>query len=125
MKTVISTTDAPGAIGPYNQAIRSGNMLFVSGQIPLDPATGQVVPGDVADQALQCCKNIRAILNAAGYTMEHIVKSTVFIVDMADFAQVNEVYKQHFAEPYPARSCVAVRGLPLGVRVEIEVIAAS
>ncbi len=125
MKEVISTDKAPGAIGPYSQAINLGNMLFASGQVPLDPATGKVVEGDAKAQAVQCCKNVQHILEAAGYSLQDVVKTTVFITDMDNFPLVNEAYKQYFTEPYPARSCVAVRALPLGVLVEIEVIAAK
>ncbi len=123
MKEVISTTNAPGAIGPYSQAIRKGNMLFASGQIPLDASSGKVVEGDAAAQATQCCKNVVGILEAAGLSTENVVKTTVFLTDMANFPLVNEVYKQYFNEPYPARSCVAVKQLPLDVLVEVEVIA--
>ena len=123
MKKAISTTTAPGAVGPYSQAISAGNILFVSGQLPVDPATSSVVEGEVAAQATQCCKNVAAVLQADGLGFEHVVKSTVFITDMADFPKVNEVYKQYFSAPYPARSCVAVKALPLGCSVEIEVIA--
>ena len=123
MKKVIATDAAPAAIGPYSQAVRVGDMLFASGQIPVNPATGKVVEGDAAAQAEQCCKNIAAVLKAAGGSMENVVKTTVFITDMDNFPKVNEVYKGAFTEPFPARSCVAVKALPLGVLVEIEVIA--
>jgi len=125
VNTPVSASSAPAAIGPYSQAIRNGNLLFISGQTPLDPATGKLVPGGPADQAEQCLKNIRAILQAAGMDMRHVVKATVFLTDMAHFAFVNEVYVKAFAAPFPARSCVAVRGLPLGCLVEIEAIAAQ
>ncbi len=123
MKDVISTDKAPGAIGPYSQAIRKGNMLFASGQIPLDAASGKVVEGDATAQATQCCKNVVAILEAAGLNTADVVKTTVFLTDMVNFPMVNEVYKQYFNEPFPARSCVAVKQLPLDVLVEIEIIA--
>ncbi len=125
MKKVISTEHAPAAIGPYSQGIQIGNLLYASGQIPIDPATGKVVEGDVSVQATQCCKNVQAILEAAGCGFEDVVKTTVFITDMETFPKVNEVYKQYFTEPFPARSCVAVKSLPLGVAVEIEVIASK
>ena len=123
MKKVINTQDAPAAIGPYSQGIRTGNMVFLSGQIPVDPATGQVVPGDAGAQAEQCCKNVCAVLKASGLGVENVVKTTVFITDMGNFPLVNEAYKKTFSEPFPARSCVAVRALPLGCLVEIEVVA--
>ncbi|MDR0466925.1 MAG: RidA family protein [Deltaproteobacteria bacterium] len=125
MSTPISSSEAPAAIGPYSQAIRTGNLLFISGQTSVDPATGKIVPGGPAAEAGQCLKNIRAILQAAGMDMQNVVKVTVFLTDMANFAAVNEVYAKTFAVPFPARSCVAVRGLPLGCLVEIEAIAAQ
>lgn len=123
MKTRINTTDAPAAIGPYSQAISVGSLLFVSGQLPVDPATGKIVPGDAKAQAEQSCKNVQAILQAAGTNVGNVVKTTVFITDMADFPLVNEAYKAVFTEPFPARSCVAVKALPLNALVEIELIA--
>lgn len=123
MKKVISTTNAPAAIGPYSQAIQVGNMLFSSGQLGMDPATGNFVEGGVKEQAIQVFKNIHAILDAAGYTTEHIVKTTVFLADMADFAVVNEVYAAQFTGDFPARSAVAVKTLPKNGLVEIEFIA--
>ncbi len=123
MKEVISTDKAPGAVGPYSQAILKGDMLFASGQVALDPATGKVVEGDVSAQAEQCLKNVQAVLAAANMTVENVVKVTVFITNMADFPLVNEVYKKFFTEPFPARSCVGVASLPLGVQVEIEITA--
>ncbi len=123
MKNVISTTNAPAAIGPYSQGIQFGNMMFTSGQIPVNPDTGKVIEGDANAQALQCCKNIQAVLEAGGYNLGDVVKTTVFITDMDNFPMVNEAYKQFFVEPFPARSCVAVKSLPLGVLVEIEAIA--
>ncbi len=123
MKEVISTDKAPGAVGPYSQAILKGDMLFASGQVAIDPATGKVVEGDVSAQAEQCLKNVQAVLAAANMTVENVVKVTVFITNMADFPLVNEVYKKFFTEPFPARSCVGVASLPLGVQVEIEVTA--
>ncbi|MDR2696525.1 MAG: RidA family protein [Deltaproteobacteria bacterium] len=125
MNTPISSPDAPAAIGPYSQAIRIGNLLFISGQTSLDPATGTIVPGGPAAEAGQCLKNLRAILQAAGMDMHNVVKVTVFLTDMAHFAAVNEVYAKAFSTPFPARSCVAVRALPLGCLVEIEAVAAQ
>lgn len=125
MKEILNTQEAPAAIGPYSQGVRFGNLVFLSGQIPMDPATGKIVPGDAGAQAEQCCRNVCAILKSAGLGVENVVKSTVFITDMENFPLVNEAYKKTFKEPFPARSCVAVRGLPLGCLVEIEVIAAG
>ena len=122
MKEVISTTAAPGAIGPYSQAIKAGNMLFCSGQIPVDPATG-TVPEGIKAQTAQSLANVKAILAAAGASIENVVKTTVFLADMSLFGKMNEVYAQNFTEPFPARSAVAVRELPKQVLVEIEVIA--
>ncbi len=123
MKEVIVTDKAPGAVGPYSQAIRVGNTLYASGQIAIDPAIGKVIEGDVSAQAIQCLKNVQGVLEAAGFSITDVVKTTVFITNMADFALVNEEYKKVFKEPYPARSCVGVASLPLGVQVEIEVVA--
>ena len=122
MRTVISTPNAPAAIGPYSQAILCGNMLYTSGQIPLDPATGTVVGEDIRTQAEQVMKNLEAVLAAAGTSFANAVKTTCFLSDMADFAAFNEVYAAHITSA-PARSCVAVKTLPKGVLVEIEVIA--
>ena len=122
MKTVISTTSAPGAIGPYSQAIDTGNMVFASGQIPIDPATGNI-PEGITEQTRQSLANVAAILDAAGLTLDNVVKTTVFLADMGDFAAMNEVYGNTFRAPYPARSAVAVKTLPKNVLVEIEVIA--
>ena len=123
MKTVISTTNAPAAIGPYSQAIRVGNIIFTSGQIPIDPATGSFVEGGIKEQTRQSLLNVKAILNEAGTTMDHVIKTTVFMADMNDFAEMNSVYSEFFNAPYPARSAVAVKTLPKGALVEIEVIA--
>ena len=123
-KTVISTPNAPAAIGPYSQAVRIGDLLYTSGQIPLDPATGALVEGDIAVQARQSLTNVKAILEAAGADMSAVVKTTVFLKNMDDFAAMNEVYAQFFAEPYPARSAVQVAKLPKDVLVEIEAVAA-
>ena len=122
MKEVISTSAAPGAIGPYSQAIKVGNMLYCSGQIPVDPATG-TVPEGIKAQTAQSLANVKAILAAAGASIENVVKTTVFLADMSLFGEMNEVYAQNFTEPFPARSAVAVRALPKQVLVEIEVIA--
>lgn len=123
MKTVISTTNAPAAIGPYSQAIRVGNIIFTSGQIPIDPATGSFVEGGIKEQTRQSLLNVKAILNEAGTTMDHVIKTTVFMADMNDFAEMNSVYSEFFNTPYPARSAVAVKTLPKDALVEIEVIA--
>jgi 2-iminobutanoate/2-iminopropanoate deaminase len=125
MNTPISSPDAPAAIGPYSQAIRSGNLLFTAGQTSVDPATGKIVPGGPAAEAEQCLKNVRAVLQAGGMDMRNVVKVTVFLTDMAHFAAVNEVYAKEFSAPFPARSCVAVKALPLGCLVEIEAVAAQ
>lgn len=122
MKKAIATTNAPGAIGPYSQAIDAGAFVFVSGQIPVDPATGNI-PEGISAQAAQSLKNLAAILDAAGLSTANVVKTTVFLADMADFAAMNAEYAKAFAEPFPARSAVAVRELPKGVLVEIEAIA--
>ena len=122
-KQIISTANAPAAIGPYSQAVKAGNLLFVSGQIPLDPATGAVVEGDVTVQAKQVFENVKAILTEAGATFEDVVKTTVFLKDMNDFAAMNAVYAEFFSEPFPARSAVQVAKLPKDGLVEIEVIA--
>ena len=124
MKKVISTVKAPAAIGPYSQAIKVGNLVFTSGQIPIDPATGNFVEGGIKEQTRQSLTNVKAILEEAGLTMANVVKTTVFMADMADFADMNAVYAEFFAEPYPARSAVAVKTLPKGALVEIEVVAA-
>lgn len=120
-KTVISTAKAPGAIGPYSQGWTAGDLVFTSGQIPVDPATG-AIPDTIAAQAEQSCKNVLAVLEAGGAAPENVVKTTCFLADMADFAAFNEVYAKFFPSK-PARSCVAVRELPKGVLCEIEAIA--
>lgn len=122
MKKVIATSDAPGAIGPYSQAIDAGAFVFASGQIPINPETGEIPEGIVA-QTEQSLANVRAILSAAGLTTDNVVKTTVFLSDMDNFVAMNEVYGNVFSEPYPARSAVAVKTLPKNVLVEIEVIA--
>ena len=111
------------AIGPYSLGIASGDLVFISGQIPLDSATGKLVEGDVSAQARQSLENLKAVLEAAGLSFAHVVKTTIFLTDMADFAAVNEVYKAYVSEPYPARSTIAVAGLPMAAKVEIEMIA--
>jgi 2-iminobutanoate/2-iminopropanoate deaminase len=123
MREVVSSPGAPAAIGPYSAGVRAGNLLFLSGSIPLDPATGQVVPGDIAAQATRAMENIKALLTAAGADFANIVKTTVFLADMNEFAAMNEVYAKYFVAPFPARSTVQVARLPRDVRVEIEVIA--
>jgi 2-iminobutanoate/2-iminopropanoate deaminase len=119
----ISTNDAPQAIGPYSQAIATSDFLFCSGQIGLDPATGELVEGGVMSQAERALRNLEGVLKAAGLTLENIVKTTVFLTTMDDFAQLNEVYAGFFGDPPPARSTVAVKELPKGARVEVEAIA--
>ena len=123
-KSVISTAKAPSAIGPYSQAIRVGNFVYTSGQIPIDPATGVFAEGGIKEQTRQSLLNVKAILEEAGLTMSDVVKTTVFMVDMNDFAEMNTVYAEFFCEPFPARSAVAVKTLPKGALVEIEVVAA-
>ena len=123
MKQVIHTDSAPAAIGPYSQAIQIGDLLFVSGQVPIDPSTGAIVEGDVKAQAQQSLNNLKAILNAAGTNMGAVVKTTVFLADMNDFAAMNEVYAQFFQEPFPARSAVQAARLPKDAKVEIAAIA--
>ena len=119
----ISTQKAPAAIGPYSQAIKVGNLVYTSGQIPIDPATDSFVGGGIKEQTRQSLTNVKAILEEAGLTMSNVVKTTVFMADIADFADMNAVYAEFFAEPYPARSAVAVKTLPKGALVEIEVVA--
>ena len=121
---VISTQKAPAAIGPYSQAIQVENLLYTSGQIPIDPATGVFVEGGIKEQTRQSLMNVKAVLEEAGLKMGNVVKTTVFMADMNDFADMNSVYAEFFTEPYPARSAVAVKTLPKGALVEIEVVAA-
>ncbi len=123
MKEIISTQKAPQAIGPYSQGIKTGNLVFTSGQIPLDPSTGEVVTGDIKAQAKQVLENLQAVLSEAGASLENVVKTTVFIADMNDFAAINQVYAEYFTSNFPARSCVQVARLPKDVGVEIEAIA--
>lgn len=123
-KSIVVSERAPKALGPYSQAVWAGDFLFASGQVPLDPATGAIVAGGVVEQTHQAIKNVRAVLQAAGLDLGHVVKTTVFITDMHAFAAVNEVYAGYFQPPYPARSCVEVARLPKDVLVELEVVAA-
>ena len=123
VKQIINTEKAPAPIGPYSQAVKAGNFLFVSGQIPIHPATGELVQSGIKDEAQQVMKNIEAILNEAKLTFEHIVKTTIFLTDMSLFAAVNEVYGTYFNGDFPARETVAVKALPKGVNVEISVLA--
>ena len=122
-KDIISTPNAPAAVGPYSQAVRCGELVFLSGQIAIDPAAGKLVEGDITAQATQVCKNIAAVLESQGLSLANVVKTTVFITDIKQFAVVNKVYAEHFPAPCPARSCVEVSALPLGALVEIEAIA--
>lgn len=123
MKKIIATKNAPAAIGPYSQAVQAGNTLFASGQLGIDPATGEFVADDVKGQTVQVFKNIHAILEEAGYAISEVVKTTVFLADMGDFAAMNEVYATQFEGSFPARSTVAVKTLPKNALVEIEIIA--
>jgi 2-iminobutanoate/2-iminopropanoate deaminase len=123
VRQAIASDSAPKAIGPYSQAVKAGNLLFCSGQIPLDPATSALIDGDIAAQTRRVFANIEAILTAAGTGFERVVKTTVFLADMNDFAAMNEVYATYFTSPAPARSTVAAAGLPKGARIEIEVVA--
>lgn len=123
MKKVIATKNAPAAIGPYSQAVQVGNMLFASGQLGINPATGLFVEGDVKEQTSQAFKNVHAILTEAGYSIDDVVKTTVFLADMGDFVAMNEVYASQFEGAFPARSAVAVKTLPKNGLVEVEVIA--
>ncbi len=123
-KTIITSSDAPEAIGPYSQAVQIGNLLFTSGAIPLDPKTGEIVGETAAEQAEQVLKNLVAVLKAANATTDNVVKTTVFLSDMNDFVEINKVYSSYFSKDFPARSCVAVKTLPKNVKIEIEAIAA-
>ncbi len=122
-RTIISTSQAPAAIGPYSQAVRAGQTLYLSGQIALDPATGQLVEGGVVAQAEQALRNMTAVLQAAGGSLDRCVKLTLFLTDLAHFPVVNEIMQRHFAQPYPARSTVGVASLPRGALFEVEAIA--
>lgn len=123
MKQIIRTDKAPAAIGPYSQAIKHGNLLVTSGQIPLDPLSGQVVTGDIRVQTARVLDNLVAVLAAGGASLEHVIKTTCFLNDMNDFAAFNEVYQSYFKQNAPARSCVAVKRLPKDVLVEVEALA--
>jgi len=124
MKQAISTSNAPGAVGPYSQGIKAGNIFFLSGQLPIDPKTGNM-PETVAEQTAQSLENVKAILESEGRTLDSVVKTTVFLSDIAYFAEMNGVFAKYFSEPFPARSAFAVRDLPKGAKVEIEVISAE
>lgn len=125
MKKVIATSSAPAAVGPYSQAVRMGNLVFCSGQIPLDPATQQMVSGDITAQTRRVMENITAVLRAEGLSFDNIVKTTIFLTNLGDFQTVNEIYGSYFKSDPPARSTVQVAGLPKGAAVEIEVIAVA
>lgn len=125
MREIISTEKAPGAIGPYSQAIKTGGMVYCSGQIPIDPVTGEFVSDDVTEQTEQVLKNLSAVLEAAGTSLENVVKTTVFLADMGDFASMNEVYGRYFNDNKPARATVQAARLPRDARVEIECIATA
>jgi len=125
MKKVITATDAPKAVGPYSQAIATGNLLFCAGQIPIKPETGEMVQGDVTEQTVRVLENLAAVLRANGMTFSNVVKTTVFMTDLSHFAKMNEVYARYFSEPFPARSTIQVAALPKGASVEIEAIAAT
>lgn len=124
-KKIVNTTKAPLPIGPYSQAVQAGSLLFISGQVPINPATNSIEATDIAGEAEQVMKNLEAVLAEAGYKFEHVVKTTIFLTDMSLFTQVNEVYAKYFAGNYPARETVAVKGLPRNVNVEISMIASK
>ncbi len=123
MKEVISTKNAPAALGAYSQGIGFKDLVYTSGQTPINPATGKLVEGDIQDQARQCMENIKAILEEAGLTMDNIIKATIFMTDINDFKAINEVYASYYPGDYPARSAIAVKALPANAQVEIEAIA--
>jgi 2-iminobutanoate/2-iminopropanoate deaminase len=125
MKKIVSTSEAPAAIGPYSQAVRIGSMMFCAGQIPLDPKTGQMVSEDISEQTTRVLENISGLLRAEHLSFEHVVKTTIFLTSMNDFQTVNEIYATYFRENHPARSTVAVAALPKNAKVEIEVIAVA
>jgi 2-iminobutanoate/2-iminopropanoate deaminase len=122
-KIIVKPAAAPPAVGPYSHAVRQGDLLFCSGQIPLDPATGQIVPGDIRAQTARVLENVRVLLDSQGLSFAHVLKTTVFMTNLEDFAAMNEVYAQFFTEDYPARSTVQVAALPRGAQVEIEIVA--
>jgi len=123
MKKVIASSEAPAAVGPYSQAVAAGNTLYCAGQIPLDPATGDLIAGDVTAQTERVLKNLGGVLRANGMSYGDVVKTTVFLTDLANFAAMNEVYARYFSAPFPARSTIQVAGLPKGAQVEIEAVA--
>lgn len=122
-RVIVNTNEAPAAVGPYSQAVKKGNMLFVSGQIPLVPGTGELVEGDIQAQTKQAMENVKAVLAAGGASLNDVVKTTVFITSMSDFPLVNEIYAQYFQAEPPARACVEVSALPKGANVEVEAVA--
>jgi len=122
-RLVVEGSRGPRALGPYSRGVWTGDLLYLSGQTPIDPATGQLVEGDVGTQTMRVFDNLEAVLHDDGLTMDHVVKCNVYLTDMADFAAMNAAYEQRFTRPYPARTTVAVAGLPLGARVEIELVA--
>ena len=123
MKEAIVTANAPAAIGPYSQAVKEGDLVFVSGQLPVDPKTGEFPSDNIQEQTRQSMENIKSVLQEAGYDMDRVLKTTVYLADIADFAAANEVYSEYFNEPYPARAAFQVAALPKGAKVEIEAIA--
>jgi 2-iminobutanoate/2-iminopropanoate deaminase len=125
MKKIISTTEAPAAVGPYSQAVRAGSTIYCAGQIPLDPKSGQIVSEEIKEQTRRVLDNVTAVLRAEGLTFQNIVKTTIFLTDLADFQAVNDIYMSYFEKDPPARSTVQVSALPKGARVEIEVIAVA
>jgi 2-iminobutanoate/2-iminopropanoate deaminase len=125
MKKIISTSEAPAAVGPYSQAIRAGSTVYCAGQIPLDPKSGQIVSGGIDAQTRRVLDNVGAVLRAEGLTFDDVVKTTIFLMDLADFQMVNEIYASYFKQQPPARSTVQVAGLPKGARIEIEVVAVA
>jgi len=125
MKKIISTSDAPAAVGPYSQAVRVGSTVYCAGQIPLDPKTGQIVSGDIEVQTRRVMENIGAVLKSEGLSFDNVVKTTIFLMDLGDFQKMNEIYGSYFKQAPPARSTVQVAGLPKGARVEIETIAVA
>ncbi|PUZ20488.1 2-iminobutanoate/2-iminopropanoate deaminase [Chitinophaga costaii] len=124
-KQIIQSSNAPAPIGPYSQAVKAGGFVFVSGQVPIDPATGNLVTGDIATETTQVMENLKAVLTAANLTFNDVIKTTIFLTKMSNFAAVNEVYGQYFSDNFPARETVEVSGLPKGVNVEISVIAGA